>query len=134
MPKVHLSLCLLGAPGWALEVLGAHPDDQEGHSGVRGRERDWLKSNPSEHHHSDLETNAFCVPEDLTLGNSWLEESSRKLSCSKEKALGCVLATSCSLHRESLAIMPLTPKFSHLTSCSPPSYPGLTGEGSSVET
>jgi hypothetical protein len=36
-PKVHLSLCLLRVLGWALEVLGAHPDDQEGHSGVRER-------------------------------------------------------------------------------------------------
>lgn len=80
MPKVHLSLCLLGASGWALEVLGAHPDDQERHSGVRDRETDWLKNNRSEHHHFDLETNAFCVLEDLTLGNSRLEDSSRKLS------------------------------------------------------
>lgn len=27
MPKVHLSLCLLGAPCWTLEVLVAHPDE-----------------------------------------------------------------------------------------------------------
>lgn len=30
MPKVHLSLCLLGALSWTLEVLGAHPPSYPG--------------------------------------------------------------------------------------------------------